>query len=181
MRGQRAHGYSLVELLIVIGLLTLIAAIATPALHDDGDATLDRAAANVAAAIRFAHAESIRAGKPYGVSVSTSEQRVRVYRLDGSVSPPAVVYDVRDPVTKQLYELQFGDGNSDVVIQSYYFKFKGLFGGQSFVGFAAATGVPMYDNAGTIRLLETGNVQLALDGLTRTISVSPMTARVTVQ
>ena len=181
MRPQRAQGYSLIELLLVIGVLGLIAAVAVPAFDGDNDISLDRAAADVAAAMRFAHAEAIRTGKPYGVIASTSSQTVRVYRLNDDVNPPVVVYDVYNPLTKQLYDLNFGADNSEVVIENYYFKFQNVSSGLSFVGFSGETGVPKYNDSGTIRMLETGYIRLGLDGLTRTISVAPMTGRVTVQ
>ena len=46
---------------------------------------------------------------------------------------------------------------------------------------AGATGVPKYNDSGTIRMLESGHIRLSHDGMTRTVAVSPLTARVTVQ
>ena len=178
---RRRCGYTLVEMLIVVSLIALIAALAIPALNDRSDIVLDRASSEVAAAFRFAQAEAVRTGIPYGVIGDLSAQRVRVYSLDESVNPPVIVYNVYNSFTKQPYDLQFGIDNSDVYVSSIYFKFEGVFFGQSFIGFAAESGVPKYNDAGTIRMLENGYIRLGSDGQSRTISVAPVTGRVTIQ
>ena len=180
MRAKQYAGFSLVELLIVIALLGLIAAVATPNLFIDDEAALERAAARVASAFRYAHAEAVRTGQSHGVTASTFSQSVKVYRLDESVSPAAVVYDVRDPVTKQIYDLTFGEDDTPA-LSAVYFKFEGFFFPQAFVGFSGTTGVPKYNDSGTIRMLENAYIRVSHDGVTRTINLSPMTARVTVQ
>lgn len=175
-----AQGYSLVELLIVISLFSLIAAIATPALFDDNDGTLDNAAAAVATALRTARSEAIRTGKPYGVNAESFAQSVRVYRLDETVSPAAVIYDVYHPLNKQLYDLRFDTEDVATKIDTVYFKFDGFFVAQNMIGFAGVTGAPKYNFFGSTLMLETGYVRMSLDGQTRTISISPVTGRVTV-
>lgn len=181
MRVQQVRGYSLIEMLIVVALLALIAAAAAPSFVSDDGATLDQAADRVASAFRFARSEAIRTGQPHGVTASMFSQFVKVYRLDDSVNPPVVVYDVRDPMTKQIYDLRFGDGSSEPAISTVYFKFDGLFPGQTFLGFSGFTAVPKYNDSGTVRMLESGYIRLSHESRTRTIVVSPMTARVTIQ
>jgi prepilin-type N-terminal cleavage/methylation domain-containing protein len=178
---RRSAGYSLAELLVVVSLLALIAAAAVPALTSDDELALDRAAREVADALRYARAEAIRRGTPYGVAANPYTDRIDIYRLDESVSPATPVYDVRHPLTKQLYRIDFGAdaGAPDVAI--VYFQFSGFAFPVTSIGFSANTGVPKYNDFGTIRLLENGYVTLSGDGLTRSIRVSPVTGRVTIQ
>jgi prepilin-type N-terminal cleavage/methylation domain-containing protein len=181
MREQQVQGYSLIEMLIVVALLALIAAAAAPSFVSDDEATLDQAADRVANAFRFAHSEAIRTGQSHGVIANVYSQFVKVYRLDDSVNPPVLVYDVRDPVTKQVYDLRLGGSSSEPAISTVYFKFDGFFFPQTLLGFSDTTGVPKYNDSGTIRMLENGYIRLSHESRTRTIAVSPMTARVTIQ
>jgi len=181
MRGRAQRGYTLIELLVVIAIITLIAAIATPALTNTDEGRLEQAAADVASAVRFAHSEAIRTGEPYGIHAEQSAQRIRVYHLDTSVNPFVVEYNNYDPLTKQLYDLRFNTSATDVALSSFYFKFQGSFSPQQYLGFSGGTGLPKFNDGGTVRMLESGYVDLSHEGVTRRIRISPMTARVTVQ
>ena len=181
MRARQGQGYSLIEMLIVVGLLALIAAAAAPTFQKTDDAALDRAATEVARALRFAHSEAIRTGLPHGVIADQPNQWLKVYRLDDTVNPPVVHYDVYDPQTKQLYDLRFNTGLLDAAITQVYFKFQGFFNPQSYLGFSAGTGVPKFNDSGTIRMLENGYIRLGQNELSATIRISPMTGRVTIQ
>ena len=181
MPRRTEQGYSLVELLIVVALLALVAAIAVPALNRPDEANLDRAAAQVAAALRFAQAEALRSGLAHGVIADTDTTTLRVYRLDETVNPPLFVYDVYDPFTKQLYTLSLADVAGDLQLADASFIFSDSGTARDFVDFSGATGVPRYNNAGTLYLLESGVYTVELEGLSRNVSVSPVTGRVTIQ
>ncbi len=181
MRAWQENGYTLIEMLIVVGVLTLIAAVAVPTFTDNDEAELDRAATEVARLLRFAHAEAVRSGMPYGVTADPFGQSIKVYRLNEAVNPPVAVYDVYDPQTKQLYDLRFNTSPLDASITQVYFKFRDFFLPQTFLGFAGGSGVPKFNQSGTIRMLETGYIELGHEGLSATISISPMTGRVTIQ
>ena len=88
MQGREERGYTLVELVIVVTVLALIAAIAVPSLSSGPKKDLDLAAQEFAAAMRFARSESIRTGEPYGFLQQSGAKRIRVYRLDTGNSPP---------------------------------------------------------------------------------------------
>ena len=178
---SRQGGLTLVELLVVIGLLAVIAAIAVPAFDETDEAPLDRAATEVAAALRFAQSEAIRTGSKYGVIGDTSTSTLRVYRLDETVNPPVVVYDAYDPFTKQLYSLSLPDSHSDLRLVSATFTFESVASPLWFVGFSGETGVPTYSDSGVLRMLESGFFRIELDDQARIISVAPTTGRVTVQ
>ena len=98
------RGFALLELVIVIAILAIVAAIAVPSLSTSTERRLNLAAERFAAAIRFARTESIRTSNPHGIRHLNNEKRIRVYRADTSTNPATVVYDVYDPVDKQLYD-----------------------------------------------------------------------------
>ncbi|MDH3276107.1 MAG: prepilin-type N-terminal cleavage/methylation domain-containing protein [Gammaproteobacteria bacterium] len=174
----KQQGYTLLEMLIVAAIIVLVATLALPSLSTDDADSLDAATSEVVAAVRFAHSEAIRTGVPHGVYATQISQRIRIYSLPVPGTP---IYDVYDPLTKQLYDLNYSTGTSDVAISSVYFKFKDFWLPQSYLGFSGGTGIPKYNDSGTIRMLETAYIRLSHNGVQRTISISPMTGRVTVQ
>ena len=99
-------GYTLTELMIVVTILGLIAAIAAPGFSSSADKRLDLAAEEFATAMRFARSESIRTGEPYGFTEQSGAKRIRVFRLDTGTSPATLIYDVYHPVHKQLYDIE---------------------------------------------------------------------------
>lgn len=171
------RGYTLTEMVIVIAIMAIIAAVAVPELSKNDESKLDAAAAEVASAMRFAHSEAVRTGEPYGVYASHSDQRIRVYRLP--VSTP--IYDVYDPLTKQLMDFQFNNNTNEVELDSVVLTFHGMWGWKSYLGFEGGSGTPKYNDSGTTRMLNTGYVRLSYGDAKRTINISPMTGRVTVQ
>jgi len=100
-------GYTLIELIITVTVIAVIAAIAVPAVSPGDDKELQVAAAEFAAAIRFARSESVRTAKPHGFRFLTNQYRIRVFTADTEVNPWTWVWDVYHPVTKQLYDYTF--------------------------------------------------------------------------
>lgn len=101
------RGYTLTELVIVVTILGLIAVIAVPATTSGPNKELDLAAAEFAAAMRFARSEAIRTGEPHGFRFLTNQYRIRVFSADTSGSPWTWVWDVYHPVDKDLYDHTF--------------------------------------------------------------------------
>jgi len=100
----RRAGYTLVELVIVVTVLAVIAAIAVPNMSSGVDRRQYLAAEEMAAAIRYARSESIRTGQPHGFRFLPSEFRIRVFSVDASVNPWTWVWDIYHPIDKQLYD-----------------------------------------------------------------------------
>ncbi len=173
-------GYTLVELVITVSVIAIIAAIAVPAFSPESDKELDQAAAEFAAAMRYARAESIRTGEPHGFRFLTNQYRIRVFTADTQVNPWTWVWDVYHPVTKQLYDYTFPAdlaGINPPVTHSPAFR-----------GSCSRQGVIYFDANGTAWCLEPETVlldsyQLDLVTDTRQVSVrlDGITGRVTVQ
>lgn len=179
---RRQPGFSFVELIIVLALLAIVAAAAIPALSPVSEKTLDIAASEVAAAIRFARSEALRTRQSYGVNVSTVSQRLRVYWLDESWIIPIPNYSIYHPVDKKLYDLNF-DTNpvfSDVEIDSVAFIYSGSATVFPNLGFNPS-GTPKYAASGSVFLLSSGSVTLSHKDKQRIVSVEPITGRVTIQ
>jgi len=180
---MRQVGYTLVEVLVVVLIVGVVAAAVIGTYGSvDAEQTLDVAAAEVAAAFRFARSESIRSGEPHGVAASVSTQRVRVYRLDESASPPLQDFSIRHPVDKQLYHLDFSSHPllAPVKMTIVAFWWSGSIVPTTSLGFDPS-GTPKYDDGVSVRMLSSASITLAAAGRTRLVSVAPMTGRVTVQ
>lgn len=180
MRSRKESGYSLVELVLVVSILALLAALALPAPPAHDTAKLDVAAAEFAAAARFARSEAQRTGEPHGFQQQTAPARVRVFRLDTSVSPPNPVYDVRHPVTKQLFDVdlaQLGLANADSL--SVTAEFRAACSQTDLVAFDAR-GNAWCTNPETV-LLDYFELDIVLGTSSRRVRTDGMTGRVTVQ
>lgn len=173
-------GYTLTELIIVVTIIGIIAAIAIPATSSNPDKSLDLAAQEFAAAMRFARSESIRTDKPHGFRQQSTAKRIRVFRLDQGTSPATLIYDVYHPIDKQLYEfdlnlqsLATADSLSRTAV------FRGTCNQQGNVYFDGS-GTPWCADPDTV-LLERFEVDLVLGSSRRTVTLDDVTGRVTVQ
>lgn len=175
----RSNGFTLTEILIVVSLLSLFAAVVVPGFSSNEKSIANVASNEVVQAIRYAQSKSIRSNISHGVTFDNANKRLRVYRLDTSGIPTAV-YDIRHPVDKHLYEINFETDAYPATISSVYIKYA-VVPAQNFIGFAATTGTPKFNDFGTIRLLEMATIIVSYRDEKRTINITPMTGRVTVQ
>ena len=113
----RGPGYSLLEMMVVLALLSVLALVAIPVAAPSADKRLDAAAQEVINALRFARIEALRTGAFYGADFSVDPafgtRRVRVFHTDASL-PPNPVYptDVLHPLDKKLYDNQLVTGSA---------------------------------------------------------------------
>lgn len=173
------QGFSLLEMTIVVLILSIMAAVAIPNIAATDPVKLDIAAKEIATAIRFAQAESIRTQTLYGINTDATNDRIRVYSFPGLMP----VYDVYHPVDKKLYDIQlkthpFAAG---VDLVSANFAFAGSYSSSTYLGFNT-DGYPKYSVLfGGDHMLTSGTITLSYRGQQRIVSISPMTGRVTIQ
>ena len=174
------QGRTLLEMLIVVAIIGIAAAVAVPSTSPTHQHRLGLAGSQVADAFRFAREEARRTGVVHGVSTDVSNNNVRVFRLDEGPNPNLKVYDVRHPVTKQLYAVQIGASPyAGVGLDSY--------GGQM-VGTCNDPGNIAFDSNGVVRCVEptttridSATVNLAAGQLLLTVAIDSYTGRVSVQ
>lgn len=177
---RNSRGFTLLELLIVLTLLATIAAIAMPSGTPVRLHSLELAASQLADALRFARNESRRTGYLYGVTPDIGNNTIRVFRLDEGPSPNLKVFDVYDPVTKQLYAVDFNSSAYRGV------TIAGVDG--DVLGNCTDTGNIAFDLAGVVRctepvatrILDT-DIELRLDDSQIIVSVDGHTGRVTIR
>lgn len=181
----RVRGFTVTELLVVVIILGVLAAVVTPGLRSGDPEKVELAAAYVAEAIRLARSESMRTGDVYGVTISQATQRVRVRRYDSTADPVDPLETLYHPVSKQLLDFDFdtlaGTAGARITNTQDIFNYSGL--GRRRTVLFDLQGMPIWivGSGPTTWAMSNGAVDLALDGYQRTVVVAPYTGRVTVQ
>ena len=186
----RGPGYSLLEMMVVLALLSVLALVAIPVAAPSADKRLDAAAQEVINALRFARIEALRTGAFYGADFSvdpaTGTRRVRVFRTDTAV-PPNPVYDVRHPLDKNLYDNQLGTGSATAGVTiagaTFYYQSGVTLVVSDWAAFDAAGTPEYYPDAGTYSAYSTAPnvsaVTLTYQGKSVQVLLDPVTGRVT--
>jgi len=185
MSDQQQRGYTLLELVIVVSVISIIAAIAVPGVSTNDDAKLKLAAENVADAIRFARSEALRTGEGHGLTVSQATQKVTVKKYDLTTAPVSTLHTLVHPVDKQPYDFNINTRatTQGVVISNAQdvFNYTGLGGRRSLIFDATGTPKWIVGSGPTTYLLSDADIELTHRGQQRIVSVAPITGRVTVQ
>ncbi len=105
---KKNNGFGLLELLVAIGVMAVIAAIATPAvLTWRSNAKLRSAATQLIGAVQLAQSRAIREGKAISFDLETYSYTIYVDAGDGSGGPPNGKHDPQEPV---VYRRQLPEG-----------------------------------------------------------------------
>lgn len=120
-RPDRRHaGMTLAELLVVVAILSIAAAIALPQASSITPHVVDGAAAEVAHAIRFARREAMRTGRYHVAEIDPARHIVRIHRLS-SAGTAEDMNPVMRPVSKQPYLLSLATAAPQVSVDSAVF------------------------------------------------------------
>lgn len=185
--GKRQAGVTLAEMLTVVAVLAVTAAIAIPKADPDTAFAADVAAAEVARAIRFAQREAIRTATWQQVSADSAKQELRVYQADNSTGITAI-----HPVDKREYKISFaGNVMPRATIVSAVFKYDGG-PTTNFISFGP-DGAPAYVDPNLLTqslfslvlgakdidpLKEEGKITIRYGTSERVVRVAPVTGRV---
>ncbi len=170
-------GYTLFELVAIMVIISVTAALMLPGDASTQHYRLRLAAEQTASAVRFAHSEALRTNSSFGVSFDAATPTVRVFRVDEATAPPSAIYDVRHPRTRNLYDLTFGEAGlvPGVTVNA----------AATWSGACTQSAAIAFDGAGVPRCLEpyatlmnSFNVALGLNGDTVTVSIADHTGRV---
>ncbi len=176
--GQR--GYTLIELVLVVIIISALASIVLPALAPGQSIKLDLAATEIAAAMRFARVEALRLGVARGFRQESTAKRVRVFSMDTQTTPATLVYDIYHPVDKQLYDKSFARQpfafSGDM---SHVPSYRGTCNAPENIYFDAG-GIPWCADPDDI-ILERFDVTLTIGANSRVVTLHGLTGRVTIQ
>ena len=185
---QVSGGFTLLELVIVMALLSLIALAVIPDPTAANQAKVDLAAEKVAAALRFARSEAIRTSSPHGVIVDQDDTNdtgkdIVVYQIDFGDAPFGISHILNQPVSKQAYDIDLADPSDQpaITIRSTMPVFSYVSSGPSQHVHFDANGRPVYYAYPAVNRMLSGSMPIGTDDYQRTVSLSAVTGQVSVQ
>lgn len=178
------RGFTLAELLLVVAVLAVTAALIVPSSEPIRLYQLDAAVREIVQALRFAQADAIRTNSPRAVYFDIAGNSMAVSRLDMTVKPPTadLVNLILHPVDKKTYVAMFSRMNKTNGVKLISAVFPTGTANNSRLVFSA-DGSPcdvVGPNAGDVKPLNNvGQVQVASGTAQRVVSIDPATGRVT--
>jgi prepilin-type N-terminal cleavage/methylation domain-containing protein len=178
------RGFTLAELLLVVAVLSVAAALVVPSAEPIRLYQLDAAVREIVQALRFAQADAIRTGSPRAVYFDISGNSMTVSGLNMTVKPPTadLVNLILHPVDRKTYATTFSRMNKTNGVKLISAVFPTGTANNSRLVFSA-DGSPcdlVGPNASDVKPLNNvGQVQLASGAAQRAVSIDPVTGRVT--
>jgi prepilin-type N-terminal cleavage/methylation domain-containing protein len=184
IRGQA--GVTLAEMLVVVAIVAVAAAIAIPKADPQAVFAADAVTGEVVRALRFAQREAIRTGTYQIVSADPASQAVRVYQIIDKKESVAT-----HPVDKNPYQISFaGNAMPRATIVSSVFKYDG--GPTTNYASFGPDGAPAYVDPSLLGQLvgllqggkdidplkEDGKITIRYANVERVVRVAPVTGRV---
>ena len=175
---MKPRGFTLLETLVVVFIVGIIASVVLPQFTPSNSYKLKTASNELANALRFARVEAIRTATPHGVDYTDASKLLQVYRLDTTSTHQ---YDVYHPVDKKLLWLDYSTTGDQAPVQldSVTLQYGGNATNRIYISFDEY-GTPRFLNGTLYDMLDNATIILSDAGQTSTITVSPMTGRVTV-
>jgi prepilin-type N-terminal cleavage/methylation domain-containing protein len=173
-----SRGFTLLELVIVVAIVSIAAAVAIPQLSSSENDKLTLALSEIGNAIRFAQSEAVRAGEVRAVGVYPNTEQVEIgipSIVSGNVTGMQSI--LTHPVAKMPYDFQVDElpfaGGVTISNTVDPFSFD-AFGPKTDVLLFDSTGTPFWLDGGTTYLLSDGTVEVSYAGKSAQLSVSPI-------
>jgi type II secretion system protein H len=163
------RGFTMIELMVVLAIIAIAAAIVVPIASSAGTMQLRAAVTMVAADLEYAKSMSISRGQTYRVSFDGTNEQYRIMDPNGTT----IKHPVKGPAFDYAVDFRTDRRLNGVDIVSVTFD------GASTVGFDYL-GIPYSVGASPGPLQNTGVITLQAGGLTRTVSVEPVTGYISI-